>query len=362
MERTVDDPAVIAYTSGTTGRPKGVVHTLGAVSRQLSLLASLHRLGPGDHVYQAVPLFPLPAYLPQVAAALHGGAAVILADKFDLDAFAETSRRYPIAYVTLSSPMLALLTDLPPDRRPTLDALRVMTVGGAPLRQDQRAQFEDAVGVHISQGYGMTEVLGVFVADYDGAPEGSCGRQHPSEPRLVVALDDAGAVCAPGQTGEIAVHRSCALHSYWNDPQRTEDAFDGEWFRTGDIGRVDADGYYYVLDRKKDVVIRGGFNIYSAEIERVLVDHPAVVEAVVVAAPHDRLGEVPVAFVVAAGSGGEELAEQIRAFAVGRLGALKAPERVVLVSAGDVPRNAIGKPLKRDLRDQLAAHLMDHEP
>lgn len=355
--KRADDVAIIAYTSGTTGLPKGVAHAHGSVRRQLDLLASLHRLGPGDFVYQAVPLFPLHGFLPQVASAIRGGAAVILADKFSPVDFAEASRRHPITYVTLSSPMLQRVLELPVDHRPDLRSLRVVTVGGAPLQPESRRRFEDALGVHVTQGYGMTEMLGVYVADYDGAPVGSCGRQHPPHGELVVVLDDDGRRLPPGEVGEFAVHRSCALRGYWNDPERTREAFTGEWFRTGDIGRIDEDGYFYLLDRKKDVIIRGGFNIYSAEIERVLVEHPDVAEATVVGAPDDALGEVPVAYVVPIDGvvDANALADALDTFVRERLGSLKSLRQVHVVAYDTLPRNALGKVLKRELRSELIA-------
>jgi len=346
-----DDAAALAYTSGTTGRPKGVVHTHRAIARQLDLLADLHRLSVGDYVYVAVPLFALHGFLPQVASAVRGGAAVLLADKFAAADFAATSRTHPITYVTLSSPMLAGLLDLEPQERPDLAALRVITIGGAPLSPERRAEFEALVGVHVTQGYGMTEVLGVYVADYGGAPYGSCGRQHPpTDPPLVVVLDDDTNMVPQGVVGELAVHRSCAMHEYWNDPHQTEQAFEGAWFRTGDIGRVDEDGFYFVMDRKKDVIIRGGFNIYSAEIERALAEHVTVAEAVVVAEPHQTLGEVPVAYVVLVDASDRDAVDLV-SFARAALGPIKAPSRIEVVGPEQLPRNAIGKVLKRQLRE-----------
>jgi long-chain acyl-CoA synthetase len=354
VPRESDDVAVIAYTSGTTGRAKGVVHTHGAVDRQLSLLDDLHRLRPGDFVYTAVPLFPLQGYLPQVASAVRGGAAVVLSGKFSAEEFAAASRRYPITYVTLSSPMLHRIAELPEADRPDLHALRTVTVGGAPLLPEVRRRFEDALGVHVTQGYGMTEMLGAYVADYDGAPYGSCGRQHPASPRVVTILADDGTELPAGEVGEIAVHRSCAMREYWNDPVRTAEAFDGDWYRTGDIGKVDSDGYFYVVDRKKDMIIRGGFNIYSAEIERVLDERPEVAEATVIGIPDQSLGEVPFAFVVpGVDAVPSSLAVDLREHVRRRLGPLKAPVRVELVAYDELPRNALGKVLKRELRDRV---------
>jgi long-chain acyl-CoA synthetase len=350
-----DDLAVIAYTSGTTGRPKGVMHSHGALRRQLELLSSLQYVGPGDFVYQAVPLFPIHGFLPQVANAIRGGAAVILADKFSAVDFAQASRRHPVTYFTSAPPILQRMLELPEDELPLLGSLRVVTCGGAPLQPESRRRFENAIGVHLTQGYGMTEMMGAFVADYDDAPVGSCGRQHPAAPALVVVLDDDGRRVAPGQVGEIAVHRSCVCIGYWNDADRTREALEGNWFRTGDIGWVDTEGYYFVVDRKKDMIIRGGFNIYSAEIERVLDERPEVEEAIVIGVPDDALGEVPMAYVVAVeGFGAERLAGELEAYVRARLGSLKSVRAVRIVSHGDLPRNALGKVLKRELRAAAA--------
>jgi acyl-CoA synthetase (AMP-forming)/AMP-acid ligase II len=145
------------------------------------------------------------------------------------------------------------------------------------------------------------------------------------------------------------------MAGYWRRPELLEEQFCGDWFRTGDIGKVDAAGYFYLLDRKKDVIIRGGFNIYSAEIERVLSDNAAVAEVAVVGALDDRLGEVPVAFVVANGShhDREDLADELLDSTRRRLGSLKSPVWIRVVDAADLPRNALGKVNKRGLRDSL---------
>ncbi len=354
VPRSATDRAVIAYTSGTTGLPKGAVHTHGAIRRQLDLLASLHSLAHGDAVFQAVPMFPLHGFLPQVASAIRGGASVLLADKFSPAEFAAVSRRHPITYMTMSSPMLQRVLDLPAADRPVLDSLRVVTVGGAPLQPEIRQRYEDALGVHVTQGYGMTEMIGVFVADYGGAPFGSCGTQHPAGSQVVTVLGEDGEPVETGVLGEIGVHRSCALLEYWNDAQGTVDAFVGDWYLTGDIGRVDEKGHFFVVDRKKDVIIRGGFNIYSAEIERVLHERAEVGEAVVVGRPDDSLGEVPVAFVVPVSPID---VDELIAYVLDRLGPLKRVEDLHLATYHELPRNSMGKVLKRELRGRLlAAH------
>jgi acyl-CoA synthetase (AMP-forming)/AMP-acid ligase II len=356
--RGSDDLAVIAYTSGTTGLPKGVMHTHGKIDGQLDLLADVQGYRAGDVLYQAIPLFALPGYLPLVASATRAGAAVFLADRFDAAGLSRASRRFDFTYLTLSAPMLDAIMRLPEHEQPVFPALRLLTAGGAPLQPEIRARFEALVGVPVSQGYGMTEMLGVLVADYEGdAPWGSCGRVRPLGSRDFVVLDDDDTPLGADEVGEFAVHRSCVMAGYWRRPDLYAEQFTGDWFRTGDIGKVDAAGYVFVLDRKKDVIIRGGFNIYSAEIERVLSEHAAVAEATVVGAPDERLGEVPVAFIVPRDPtcDTDELAEELLSVTGARLGSLKTPTWIRVVDADDLPRNALRKVQKRELRDSLRA-------
>jgi long-chain acyl-CoA synthetase len=351
-----DDVALVAYTSGTTGEPKGVMHTHGGIRRQLELLGEAQPYRAGDVVYQAVPLFALPGYLPQVASTLRAGGSVFLADRFDAAGLAAASRRFPFTYITLAAPMLDAILRLPERDRPEFRALRTMTAGGAPLQPEVRARFEELVGVPLSQGYGMTEMIGVMVVDYEGdAPWGSCGRIRPLDSKAIVVLDDDGATLPPDEVGEFAVHRDCTMVGYWGKPELFAAQFSGDWFRTGDIGKIDDAGFFYLLDRKKDMIIRGGFNIYSAEIERVLTEHPGVAEATVVGAPDERLGEVPVAFIVLTDGATESprLADELLAECRDRLGSLKTPAWVRVVDADDLPRNALRKVKKRELRDSL---------
>jgi long-chain acyl-CoA synthetase len=258
-ERDEGDVAVIAYTSGTTGLPKGVMHTHGLIARQLRLLADVQGYRAGDVLYQAIPLFALQGFLPLVASALRAGGAIFLAERFDAAELGRASRLFDFTYITLSAPMLDAIMRLPEDEQPVFPALRRLTAGGAPLQPEIRARFEELVGVPVSQGFGMTEVLGVLVADYEGdAPWGSCGRLRPLGSTDMVVLDDAGDVLPAGEVGEFAVHRSCVMAGYWQRPDLYAEQFSGDWFRTGDIGKIDDAGYFYVLDRKKDVIIRGG--------------------------------------------------------------------------------------------------------
>jgi len=352
--RVADDPAVIAYTSGTTGLPKGVVHTHGALARQIDLLHKVCGYDAGWTAYVAIPLFSMHGFLPQVAATLAAGGDVVLDDKFEVTRLSEMSHRHRFAYTTLSSPMIPRLLGLNDDDRPDLSSIRLVSCGGAPLHPDVRSEFEQTFGIHLTQGYSCTEVVGAFVMDVAGdAPSGAAGRVYPASTSEVVRIIAAdGRPAAVGERGEIQFHRDFAMAGYWGLPAETDDAFvDGDWYATGDIGVIDADGFLAVVDRKKDVIIRGGFNIYSAEIERVLVQHEAVAEATVIARPDPSLGEVPVAFVVLDGAAASEA--DLREFVRQRLGPLKQVEAVSVVAYDELPRNGLGKVLKNELRASL---------
>jgi long-chain acyl-CoA synthetase len=345
VDRGDDDLAVIGYTSGTTAVPKGVMHKHGLLIRHVAALTKNFGFSANDHRLNVLPLFTLHGFLTQPGATIHVQCALLMFERFVPEDLFEVSQHYIIDSATLVPAMLVALVELPPERRPKLAGDGVFFAGSAPLAPELRKRFEEMYGVRVLHGYGSTEVMCGVACERRGtqAPLGSAGRLFDGLEGLVRIVDDDGADVSPGEVGEFVVHKSVAMMGYWNAPDATADAFlDGEWYRMGDLGRMDADGYLYVSDRKKDMIIRGGFNIYSAEIERLLVGEPEVAEAIVVASPHDRLGEVPHAFVVLR-SGVDE-----------RLGKLKAPERITFIRWEDVPRNPMGKPLKRDLRDRLS--------
>ena len=357
----VDDEtlAVIAYTSGTTGLPKGVMHSHGRLNLALELMAEILSTTSDDVIPTFLPLFPLHANLTQAGLAVAKQATLVLLEKFDPVALAALCQRQPISAGTMVPAIVAALLAMPEDARPRFAPGSRFNVGGAPLPPATRDAFEAAFDTTLLQGFGSTEVMGAIAMERveRRAPWGSCGSLWPglAEGGLVRVVDEAGADVEPGAVGEFVVHRDRALLGYWNAPALTDEAFlDGTWYRMGDLGRIDADGFVYLLDRKKDMIIRGGFNIYCAELERVLVEDDAVAEAYVVGVEDAVLGEVPKAYVVlrAGAEPGDELATRLQAAVKARLGKLKVLDQVEFVAAADLPRNAMGKVLKRALRGQ----------
>jgi long-chain acyl-CoA synthetase len=359
VDRAGGDPAVIAYTSGTTGRPKGVVHDHDRLRHHLEVCVEALGYGPDDVVINLLPLFPLHAFLAQAGLCVHVGCQLVLLGRFDPAVLTAESRRHRFTTGTFVPAIVGALLALPAEARPQFVPGSQFNIGGAPLPPELRERFESTFGVTLLQGYGSTEVMGAIAMERAGRrpPWGACGELFPRLDGLVRVIDHGGRDVEPGTVGEFAVHASRALVGYWGNETATKEAFvDGEWYRMGDLGRIDEDGFVAVVDRCKDMIIRGGFNIYSAEIERVLCEHPAVAEATVVGWPDERLGEVPVAYVVARPdvTADPSLGDELRRTVAERLGPLKVAERVEFVAPSHLPRNAMGKVLKRELRARRA--------
>jgi long-chain acyl-CoA synthetase len=231
-----------------------------------------------------------------------------------------------------------------------LSALAAVSSGAAPLAEDTRLQFEARVpSAMIYEGYGCTESASIVSSNPLGARRvGSVGLPVPG--CEVTIQDDAGQVLPPGQDGEICVRSPGVLSGYWHAPEATATALSGGWLHTGDIGHLDADGYLYVVDRKKDLIIRGGFNVYPRDVEDVLLTHPAVAQAGVVGRPDPRLGEEVVAFATLR-PGAEASSEELVQHAKAHLAATKYPREVRIVPA--IPLTSVGKLDRKQLRAWL---------
>ncbi len=357
------DPGSMAwliYTSGTTGMPKG------AMLSHRSLLAAVCNSAIGwDSSPNEVALFPWP--LCHVAGySILGshlkGNPVVLMRAYEPEAFLAHIERFGVTSTSLAPTMLNMLLDHPAIERYDTSSIRRLGYGAAAMPAEvlrkAMARFPDA---GFGTGFGMTELSGnVFHLNAEAHRRAletgsevlrSVGRQLPLS--CVRIVDDAMNDVPVGEVGELVVRGDQVLVGYWNRPEATAEAFAGGWFHTGDLGRWDAEGNAYIVDRKKDMIITGGENVYSREVEEVLYQHPAVVEAAVIGVPDVHWGENVVA-VIQRRPGHGVTAEEIVAHCRSQLAGYKKPKQVVFTDDA-LPRNAAGKILKRDLRERLAA-------
>ena len=346
-----DDVHRLMYTSGTTGRPKGVMLTHANLAWKN--LAHMVEFGftNADLGLACGPLYHVGALDLTTTSLIAAGATTILHHAFEAADVVDEIERSRVTTVWLAPAMVNAIMALPDIEQRDLSSVRLVINGGEkmpiPLIERIQRTFPSA---WFADAYGLTEtVSGDTFLDRDSlvAKLGSVGR-----PCLYLELDiwDADGTSVPaGERGEVVLRGPKVFKGYWRDPDATSAAFAGGWFHTGDIGTRDEDGYLFIVDRLKDMIVSGGENIASSEIERVLYEHEAVVEAAVVGRPDDRWGEVPVAFVVvvAASTTPEALVEHCRQ----QLAKFKVPKQVVFIDA--LPRNPSGKVLKRELRDQV---------
>ena len=363
-----DDPATILYTSGTTGRPKGAVATgrnhcslLMAAGFQAEVGALTAAHPPhSPQPQQALPalLNPFPFFhiggLSSMYSAGAGGMKQVLLYKWDTTTALEICARERITNLAVVPTMLRRLLEAPGSEKYDLSAVAAIGIGGSPGAAELVGPVEARFGpaISVNHGYGLTETTS-SACQHNGTsflerPD-SVGLPTPGTDVRIVGED--GTDQPAGTAGEIWVRGPQVVVGYWNNPAATAASFSDGWFRSGDIGALDSDGYLTVLDRVKDVIIRGGENVYSAEVEAVLQDHPAVDEVAVVGLPDRDLGEIVAAVVVPA-AGATVTGEELRDYARASLAAFKVPA-VVVVRDTPLPRNATGKSLKRELRAEL---------
>jgi fatty-acyl-CoA synthase len=348
-----DDIQRLMYTSGTTSRPKGVPLTYGNVLWKTFGHVVEFGLTRADRTLMAGPMYHVGAFdLPGTGTLYVGGSLVILR-KFDPLDVMETIERERPTMVWLAPAMVNGILQLPGLSRYDASSVRCIVNGGekmpVPLIERLLRSFPNA---WLADAYGLTEtVSGDTFLDAESVLSkiGSVGKP-------VLHLDvkiegQEGIQASPNELGEILLRGPKVFHGYWRDPEATAAAIRDGWFRTGDIGRIDEDGYLYIEDRKKDMIVSGGENIASPEVERVLYQHPAVLEAAVVGMPDPRWGEVPKAFVVLR-EGQSAKPEELIAFCATQLAKFKVPKAVEFIDA--LPRNPSGKVLKRDLRALMA--------
>lgn len=345
----VDSESIVlmVYTSGTTGKPKGAMLSQRALSATVINGVEHQDLSAADRILAPLPTFHVGGLNIQTLPALFVGAQVLLMRSFDVDGVLDRIEQQRATQGLLVPTMLAAVAASPRFAAADLSSLDGICTGSSVVPEALVATYLDR-GVPIGQVYGATETgPTAVVLRYDEVADRptSCGRAATNTEIRVV--DQTGRDVDRGVSGEIWVRGSNLFTGYWNDPEATAAAFHDEWYRTGDVGYLDEQGYCYISDRLKDLIISGGENIYPAELEAVLGQHPAIAEIAVIGRPDTTWGEVPVAMVVPAA--GEELTiESLRDWCAGRLARFKHPHELRLVET--LPRTALGKVQKHLLR------------
>ncbi len=354
LPRAAGDDAVILYTSGTTGAPKGAILTHGNVLWNVQVIAhDLMRATADDVFLGALPLFHCFGQVVVMNVGLLVGGCIVLVARFDGDSALELMEKERVTILAGVPTMhIALIAAAEKHTRPL--ALRLVKSGGAPLPIAVLERFESMFGVGICEGYGLSETSPVasFNQPCFGRKAGTvgCGIWGVELQIARANVDDRVELLPAGELGEIVIRGHNVFKGYLNKPEATRAAIVDGWFRTGDLGTRDADGFITIVDRKKDLIIRGGFNVYPREVEEVLIRHPDVDQVAVIGIPHETHGEEVVAVVVARGNDFD--GEAIVAWSQQYLGKHKYPRRVVRVDS--LPLGPSGKVLKRELRVQFS--------
>jgi long-chain acyl-CoA synthetase len=340
------DVAVILYTSGTTGKPKGAMLSHRNLAANTWGAMQAMRLQTGrDVILVVLPMFHAFAATVGMLIPLLRGCSFVTLPRFDPELVADTIEQTGVTVLPLVPSMYSVLMRLPASSAPKLKSIRFCVSGGAAMPADLMRRFEERFGKTIYEGDGPTECSPVTCVNPPGGlrKPGSVGPPIPGV-EMSIRSDD-GSDLPDGEIGEICVRGPSIMLGYWNQPEATAEAFFEDWFRTGDLGHRDGDGYFYIVDRKKDLVIVNGMNVYPRIVEEAIYQHPAVAEAAVIGEPNELHGEIPVAFV----SLREHTdATALRTWCRDHLGRHEVPRKFFIMD--ELPKNAAGKILKRELR------------
>jgi len=371
---TPEDEAIIIYTSGTTGKPKGCLLTHGNLIANARQISEWMDFGPGDRLLTVMPLFHMNAVTVTTMTALYSGGSTVIPPKFSASRFWDTIQKYQVTSFGSVATMLSMLLSRQQDddqiKHSSLvtgnSSLRFAMCGSAPVPAEVLKKFEDSFGVLVIEGYGLSESTcrATFNPPNESRRPGSCGKPIGNEMKVFDENDEEVPV---GELGEIVLRGENIFKGYFNNPDATEKAFGGGWFHTGDIGYRDAEGFFYIADRKSDMIIRGGENIYPREIDDLLYTHPAVAHAAVIGVPDELYGEEVAAFVVlkdgyttaetrSVGSLPDEhqvTGQDIIDFCKQHLADYKCPKTLYFVD--DIPKGPTGKLLKRELRAKIGS-------
>jgi long-chain acyl-CoA synthetase len=345
------DTAVILYTSGTTGTPKGAELTHANLKRNCAIARELFGLGAEAVTLGALPLFHSFGQTCALNATISGGGMLTLIPRFDPAKALEIIERDRVSVFEGVPTMYNAMLHSPDAARYDTSTLEVCASGGAAMPVEVMHGFGEKFGCKVLEGYGLSETSPVASFNHPDRERkpGSIGTPVAGVEMKVV--DDEGLDLPTGEVGEIVIRGHNVMKGYWNRPEATAEAIRDGWFHSGDLAKVDEDGYFFIVDRKKDMIIRGGYNVYPREIEEVLYEHPAVREVAVVGVPHDELGE-EIGAAVALKDGAEVTTDELRQHVKGQVAAYKYPRLVWLVD--ELPKGPTGKILKREIERPTA--------
>jgi long-chain acyl-CoA synthetase len=342
-----DDTAILLYTSGTTGQPKGAELTHDNVRSNVAVIQAMFDAEPDDVYFGGLPLFHVFGQTCCMNTGFASGAEITLLPRFDPAKALEIIERDKVTVFMGVPTMYAAILQVPDRDKYDTSSLRLCVSGGASLPGEILRAFEKEFDSPILEGYGLSETSPVASfgrADME-RKAGTIGT--PVEGVEMRLVDEEGNVVGVGEVGEVQIKGPNVMKGYWNLPDATAAAIDDEgWFSTGDMGTVDEDGYYKIVDRKKEMIIRGGYNVYPREVEEVLYEHPAIAEAAVIGIPHDELGE-EICAVVAFKAGQSATEEEIQAHAKEGVAAYKYPRHIVIID--ELPKGPTGKIMKREI-------------
>src|ERR1700722_15571965 len=346
------DTAVILYTSGTTGTPKGAELTNASLTRNCTAIGALLDLDVGAVTLGALPLFHSFGQTCAMNATIAAGGTLTLVPRFDPGKALEVIQRDNVNVFQGVTTMYGAMLHHPGREQYDLSGLQLCASGGSAMPVELMRGFEAAFGCKVLEGYGLSETSPVASFNHPDRERkpGSIGT--PIEGVQMKVVDDDDHEVPQGEVGEIVIRGHNVMKGYWGRPDATAEAIRDGWFHSGDMARVDEDGYFFIVDRKKDLIIRGGYNVYPREIEEVLYEHPAVREAAVVGVAHDEYGE-EVGAAIALKDGASASAEELRDFVKAHLAAYKYPRHVWFVD--ELPKGPTGKILKREIKRPDAA-------
>jgi long-chain acyl-CoA synthetase len=358
VDVTPADLALLQYTGGTTGRPKGAMLGHDQLSVNAQQVAAINPFGnASSEVFMgALPFFHVFANTALLNHACVTGASIAMVPRFETKQVLETIQKYRCTGFPGVPTMFQAMLDHPDLAKTDLSSLKVCISGGAPMPGPVHVRFEEATGVRLVEGYGLTESAGVVsVNPYDGTRKrGTIGQLVPGTEVILLDKEHPERLAPEGEPGELAVHGPQVMRGYWNHPESDADTFverDGKrYLRTGDVARIDADGFLEIVDRIKDMIAVGGFKVFPSVVEDVILEHPAVKEALVIGVPEEYRGEVPRAYITLA-EGASESAEELASWLNARIGKHERVDQVVIRS--DLPKTIIGKLDRKTLRAEV---------